>query len=215
MEYRLLNKTLAKMTKAEQDLAKLDMAKGEVEIAKLNMTFDRGLDIDSRILYIFDDIDESMAENIIMGLSHLSKTDEPITIMVNSQGGSVSDMFAIYDAMQACDNEITTIGIGEVCSAAGLLLVGGDKRLAAPHTMFMAHNVSGGYNADEELYTAKSQIDATLKCWKMWAKCMAEHTNRNEKYWLKDMGNTKREMWLDTDDMLKKVNGIIDGVWGA
>ena len=179
------------------------------------MTFDRGVDIVDRILYIFDDIDENVSENIVMGLRHLSKTDGPITIMINSQGGSVSDMFAIYDAMRACDNEITTIGIGEVCSAAGLLLVGGDRRLAAPHTMFMAHNVSGGYNDGEELYTAKAQIAATEKCWKMWATCMAKHTKHSENYWLKELGNTRRELWLTTDEMLMPTHGLIDGVWGA
>jgi ATP-dependent Clp protease protease subunit len=190
------------------------MSKLELELAKLNMTFDRGLDIDNRIIYIFDDIDESMAENVVMSLQHLSLTEGQITIMINSQGGSVSDMFAIYDAMRACPNHIITVGIGEVCSAAGLLLVAGDKRLAAPCTMFMAHNVSGGYNDGEELYTAKAQILATETVWKMWAKRMAEHTNRTEKFWIKELGNVKRELWLNTEDMQKKVNGIIDGVWG-
>ncbi|KKK73715.1 hypothetical protein LCGC14_2891040, partial [marine sediment metagenome] len=83
MEYH----PLSKITKTDLDL--------------LNMTFDRGLDIVDRIIYIFDDIDETMAENVVQGLSYLSKTDGPITIMINSQGGSVNDMFAIYDAMQA------------------------------------------------------------------------------------------------------------------
>jgi ATP-dependent Clp protease protease subunit len=201
------------MTKAETDQAKLEIARVEADIIKLNITYDRGLDIDNRIIYIFNDIDESMAESVVMSLSYLSRTDGGITIMINSQGGNVSDMFAMYDAMRVCPNKITTIGIGEVCSAAGLLLVAGDKRLAAPCTMFMAHNVSGGYNEDEELYTAKAQIAATEKVWKMWAREMAKHTNRTEKYWIKELGNTKRELWLDTPDMQKKVNGIIDGVW--
>ncbi len=196
MEYR----PLSKITKTSLDL--------------LNITFDRGLDIDDRIIYIFDDIDETMAEHVVVGLSHLSKTDDPITIMINSQGGSVSDMFAIYDAMQACENEITTIAIGEVCSAAGLLLVAGDKRLAAPNAVFMAHSVSGGYNEDEELWTAHAQMKATMMVWKMWAKCMAEHTNHTEKYWLKEMSNTVRELWLTAKQMKLPTHGIIDGVWG-
>ena len=187
----------------------------KTDLELFNITFDTGVDIVDRIIYIFDDIDEEMASNVVMGLSFLSKTPGGITIMINSQGGSVSDMFAIYDAMQACDNEITTIGIGEVCSAAGLLLAAGDKSLAAPHTVFRAHNVSGGYNSDEELYTAKAQIAATEKVWKMWATVMAQHTNRTYKFWIKELGNTKRELWLTTDEMLKPVNGIIDGVWGA
>ena len=197
MEYH----PLSKITKTSLDL--------------LNMTFDRGLDIVDRIIYIFDDIDEVMAENVVQGLSFLSKTDGPITIMINSQGGSVNDMFAIYDAMQACENEITTIGIGEVCSAAGLLLVGGDRRLASPNAVFMAHTVMGGVDEDAELYTAQAQMKATTMVWKMWAKCMEKHTNHTEKYWLKELGNTVRELWLTTDQMKMPKHGIIDGVWGA
>jgi ATP-dependent Clp protease protease subunit len=197
MEYR----PLSKITKTDLEL--------------LNITFDRGLDIIDRIIYIFDDIDEVMAEHVVKGLSFLSKTDGPITIMINSLGGSVSDMFAIYDAMQACENEITTIGIGEICSAAGLLLAAGDRRLASPNAIFMAHTVMGGYNEDEELYTAQAQIKATAMVWKMWAKCMEKHTNHSEKYWLKDLGNTVRELWLTTDQMKMPKHGIIDGVWGA
>ena len=186
----------------------------KTDLELLTITFDRGLDIVDRIIYIFDDIDETMAENVVMGLSFLSKTPGPITIMINSQGGSVSDMFAIYDAMQACESHITTVGIGEVCSAAGLLLVAGDKRLASPNAMFMEHNISGGYNEDEEVYTAQAQMKATLTVSKMWAKCMAKHTNHDEKYWLKEMSNTVRELWLTTKQMQMPKHGIIDGVWG-
>lgn len=196
-----MSKSTSRYTKTDLDL--------------LNISFDRGLDIVDRIIYIFDDIDETMSEHVVQGLSFLSKTEGGITIMINSQGGSVSDMFAIYDAMQACENEITTVGLGEVCSAAGLLLVAGDRRLASPHAMFMAHTVRGASGEAEELFTAQSQIKATLVVWKMWAKCMAEHTNHTEQYWLKELGNTVRELWLTTDQMKMPKHGIIDGVWGA
>lgn len=189
------------------------ISKVDTELAKLNLTFDRGLDLDNRIIYIFDDIDEDMAENVVMSLSYLSRSEGGITIMINSQGGSVNDMFAIYDAIIACPNEITTVAIGEVCSAAGLLLVSGDKRLAAPHAVFMAHNVQGGVSDEEELWTIDAQMKATIMVWKMWAKCMAEHTNHTENYWLKELSNTVRELWLDTKGMLMKKHGIVDGVW--
>jgi ATP-dependent Clp endopeptidase proteolytic subunit ClpP len=189
------------------------VTKVDNELAKLNMTFDRGLDLDNRIIYIFDDIDETMAENVVMSLQHLSLSDGGITIMINSQGGSVNDMFAIYDAMQACPNEIVTVGIGEICSAAGLLLVGGDKRLAAPHAVFMAHNVHGGIDEEGELHTVHAQMKATLMVWKMWAKCMAKHTKHTENFWFKEMSNTVRELWLDADQMKQKKHGIIDGIW--
>jgi ATP-dependent Clp endopeptidase proteolytic subunit ClpP len=193
--------------------AELKAAKLDAELSKLNMTFDKGLDLDNRIIYIFDDIDEGVAETVIMSLSHLSLTEGKITIMINSEGGSVPDMFAIYDAIRACPNDITTIGIGEVCSAAGLLFVAGDKRLASKNCLFMAHQVIGGYNTDENLNTAEAQIAATRMCWDRWAKCMAEHTNKNIDYWKRQMPTKLSELWLSPEEMILPKYGIADGIW--
>jgi ATP-dependent Clp endopeptidase proteolytic subunit ClpP len=188
------------------------MTPEEMSLIKLNVTFDRGLDIDGRTLYIFDGIDENMSENIVMGLNFLSRSDGPITIIINSQGGSVSDMFAIYDTMQACTAEITTIGIGEVCSAAGLLLVGGDYRLVSRNCLFMAHQVQGGYNDEEPLNVAEVQIAATRMCWNRWAKCMAKHTARSESYWNGQLPK-ESELWLPAEKMILKKNLIADAIW--
>jgi ATP-dependent Clp endopeptidase proteolytic subunit ClpP len=188
------------------------MTPEEMSLIKLSLMYDRGLDLDGRTLYIFDGIDESMSESIVMGLNYLSRTDGPITVLINSQGGSVSDMFAIYDTMQACQNEITTIGIGEVCSAAGLLLVGGDYRLVSRNCLFMAHQVMGGYNTDENLNTAEAQIKAVRICWDRWAKCMAEHTARSEAYWKGQLPKDS-ELWLPAEKMILKKNRIADAIW--
>jgi ATP-dependent Clp protease protease subunit len=185
----------------------------DIKLLKLNMTFDRGLDIDNRVIYIFDDIDGDMAENVIMSLSYLTLSEGKITIMLNSQGGSVSDMFAMYDAIRACDNEIVTVGIGEVCSAAALLLVAGDKRLVSRNCLFMAHQVSGGYNTDENLSTAEAQIAAVRVCWDRWAVCMAEHTNKTRDYWRRQLPTKIDELWLTPEDMILPKYGIADGVW--
>ena len=194
-------------------MSKDGMSKVELELAKLNITFDRGLDIDSRILYLFDDIDGDSAENFIMGLSYLSRTEGKITIMINSQGGSVSDMFAIYDAMRACPNDLTTIAIGEVCSAAGLLFVAGDKRLTSKNCQFMAHQVQGGYGDDEPLNVVEAQIAATRVCWDRWAKCMAEHTNKTGDYWRRQMPTKLSELWLTPEEMILPKYGVADGIW--
>lgn len=185
----------------------------KVDLEQLNLCYERGLDISRRIIYIFDDIDSNMAEHVIKGLQFLSLSPAPIYIMICSQGGSVTDMFAMYDAIRSCENEIITIGIGEVCSAAGLLLLAGDKRLASRNCLFMAHQVSGGYNEGEDLSVVKAQIAATEVCWKKWAKCMALHSNHSEAYWLKEVPDKKRELWLTTEDMLKEEHGMLDGVW--
>jgi ATP-dependent protease ClpP protease subunit len=187
--------------------------KGDTELAKLNMMFDRGLDIDGRTIYIFGEINDGLAEDVIMSLNHLSLTTGDITVMINSQGGSVADMFAIYDAILACPNEVTTVGIGEVCSAAALLLVSGDKRLASRNCLFMAHQVVGGYDVDEKLDTVKAQIAATEMCWKRWAKCMEKHTKPTAEWWGRDMPAKLNELWLPVEKMVMKKYRIIDGIW--
>jgi ATP-dependent Clp protease protease subunit len=188
--------------------------KQDSELTKLLITFDRGLDIDNRKIYLFGDIDGDVAESVIKSLDFLSKiTDGEITIMLNSQGGNVADMFAIYDTMLACNNEITTVGIGEICSAAGLLLVAGDKVLVSKNAMFMAHQCVGGYSKDETLNVAEAQIAAVRLCWDRWAECMAEHTNKKKLWWKRDMPAKLSELWLQTDEMLEEEYGIADGVW--
>ncbi len=191
------------------------ISKVDTELAKLNMTFDRGVDLDNRIIYIFGEINDSMAENVIMSLQHLSITDPlaGITIMINSEGGTVSAMFAIYDAMRACINEITTIGIGEVCSAAGLLLVAGDKRLASRNCLFMAHQMIGGYSPDENIDTIEAQVAANKMCWDRWAVAMAEHTNQKVNYWKRELPSKLNELWLPVEKMKMPKYGIVDGVW--
>lgn len=187
--------------------------KADVALTKLNITFDRGLDIDGRTIYIFDELDEHLAENVVKSLQFLSNTDGAITIMINSQGGTASDMFAIYDAIRACNNEIITVGIGEICSAAGLVLVAGDKVLVSRNSMFMAHQCVGGTDHHSNLSTAESQIAAVRVCWDMWAECMAKHTNKKKLWWKRDMPAKKGELWLVAKEMVDSEYGIADGIW--
>lgn len=187
--------------------------RADIELAKLTMTFERGLDIDNRTIYIFDEIDDDLSEDVVKSLAYLSGTEGKIHIMINSQGGSVSDMFAVYDAMRACPNEIITIGLGEVCSAAALLLVAGDKRLASKNCLFMAHQTRGGVDPVENLSTVKAQLAATEVIWDRWAACMAEHTKHTKNYWKKEVPTKLNELWLTSEEMELEKHGIIDGVW--
>ncbi len=187
--------------------------KADTELLKLNLTFDRGLDVEGRRIYIFDVIDAVMASNVVMGLEYLSLTDGKITIMVNSPGGTMADMFAIYDAMRACPTQIHTIGLGEVCSAAGLLLVGGDRSFASRNCLFMAHQVKGGVDNEGDLDLNEAQIAATRMSWDRWAGCMAEHTSHTKNWWKKEMPSKHHELWLTAEDMMLKKHGIIEGIW--
>lgn len=80
--------------------------------------------------------------------SELVMKYNPFEVLISTDGGSVSDMFAVYDVMKHIqkDCEISTFGVGQVSSAGVLLLAAGTKgkRKIGKHCNVMIHEVSGG-----------------------------------------------------------------------
>ena len=73
--------------------------------------------------------------------------NKPISLYINSPGGSVTAGLAIYDTMTYIASPVTTICVGQAASMGSLLLCGGaaGKRYALPHSSVMIHQPSGGY----------------------------------------------------------------------
>ncbi len=188
-------------------------------LSALQLCLDFGIDVYGRRVYLHypletaDESGEGAAEHVIKGLQYLDRSEGPIQFWINTPGGEITDMFAIYDVMRACHNEIHTIGFGEVCSSGALLLVGGDKRYATKHCLFMAHNCIGGVNPEGEITALESQIRAVRVSWNAWGEAMAKHTNHTANYWLKEMPNKKRELYLTATQMKQVQHGIIDDIW--
>ncbi|MCW2756473.1 MAG: ATP-dependent Clp protease proteolytic subunit, partial [Nocardioidaceae bacterium] len=90
-----------------------------------------------RIIFLGTPIDDGVANVILAQLLHLESEDpdRDISIYINSPGGSVTALTAIYDTMQFVKPEIQTICMGQAASAAAVLLAAGTKgkRLALEH----------------------------------------------------------------------------------
>ena len=71
----------------------------------------------------------------------------PISLYINTPGGSVTAGLAVYDTMTYIASPVTTICVGQAASMGSLLLCGGaaGKRYALPHSSIMVHQPSGGY----------------------------------------------------------------------
>jgi ATP-dependent Clp protease protease subunit len=69
-----------------------------------------------------------------------------IHFYLNSPGGSVTATLAIYDTMQMLSCSVATYCVGEACSGAAVLLVGGSngKRYCLPNSRVMMHQPMGG-----------------------------------------------------------------------
>ncbi|MEV5970845.1 ATP-dependent Clp protease proteolytic subunit [Streptomyces sp. NPDC051921] len=95
-----------------------------------------------RVLHISTPITHDTAGRITAQLLLLAaEGDRPVTLYVNSTGGSVPAGLAIYDTMQHIRNDVVTIGLGYCASMAQFLVAAGTpgKRYALPHTRMMLH----------------------------------------------------------------------------
>ena len=99
------------------------------------------------IIFLGTPIDDTIANLICAQLIHLESEnpDKDINIYINSPGGDITALFAIYDTMQFIKNDIATICLGQAASAAAVLLAAGTKgkRLALPHARILLHQPYG------------------------------------------------------------------------
>ncbi|KAL9104212.1 MAG: hypothetical protein Q9163_000812 [Psora crenata] len=102
-----------------------------------------------RIICLNGPVDESVSASIVAQLLFLEADapDRPISLYINTPGGSVTAGLAIYDTMTYINSPVTTTCVGQAASMGSLLLCGGapGKRFCLPHSSIMVHQPSGGY----------------------------------------------------------------------
>jgi ATP-dependent Clp protease protease subunit len=89
---------------------------------------------EERIIFLGIQIDDASANYVMAQLLTLEAIDpdREITMYINSPGGSMTSMMAIYDTMQFIQPEITTCCIGQAASAAAVILAAGTKGKRSP-----------------------------------------------------------------------------------
>ena len=175
---------------------------------------ERGYDLYSKLLkeniiFIGTPIDDGIANLVCAQLLHLESEnpEKDISLYINSPGGNINSVFAIYDTMSYIKPEVATICYGQAVAAAAVLLAAGNtgKRLALPHSRILIHQPYAGAQgqvsdleiASREIQRLKNQLEEVL----------ATHT-----------GQTVEQIRLDTDrdnimDAYEaKEYGIIDEV---
>ncbi len=104
--------------------------------------------LSDRIVYLGTEIDDDVANVIVAQLLYLESddADREIGLYINSPGGSMSAMTAIYDTMQFVRAPVATTCVGQAASAAAVLLASGapGKRFLLPHTRVVLHQPSTG-----------------------------------------------------------------------
>ncbi|MCH5180650.1 MAG: ATP-dependent Clp protease proteolytic subunit [Erysipelotrichales bacterium] len=165
--------------------------------------------LEKRIILLNDEITDQLSSLIVSEIIYLNATSqtEPITIYINSPGGSIYAGLAIYDIMKKVEAPIVTIGIGLCASMGAFLLSAGDKgkRYALENAEIMIHQPLGGSQgqvSDIEIMTKrylylKDKLNTLL----------AKHTNQDVKKIAKD---TDRDYFMSS--LEAKEYGLIDEV---
>ncbi len=162
------------------------------------------------IIFLGTPIDDVIANLICAQMLHLESEnpDKDINIYINSPGGDITALFAIYDTMQFIRNDIATICLGQAASAAAVLLAAGTKgkRLALPHSRVLLHQPYGqvGYGQVTDLELAAKEI---LRMRDLLEQILADHTGQPIERVHTD---TDRDFVMEAEEAL--AYGIIDSV---
>jgi len=119
---------------------------------------------------------------------------------VNSPGGEITGLFAIYDTMQYIKPDVQTICVGVAMSMGALLLAGGaqGKRMATPNSKILIHQVTGGFQGqatDIEIH-AREIIDIR----KRLDEIIANHTGQDLEKVAKD---TERDYFMSAEEAVE------------
>jgi len=104
--------------------------------------------LENHIHFLYGDIEEDNVMDAIYWITYenLQDDDYPLTLYINSDGGSLQDAFALIDVMRKSKKPIHTIGLGSVCSSAFMIFAAGEKghRLMSPTATAMCHQYTDG-----------------------------------------------------------------------
>ena len=165
---------------------------------------------EERIIFLGVQIDDASANDVIAQLIALESMDpdRDITMYINSPGGSVTSMMAIYDTMQFVQPEIATVCIGQAASAAAVLLAAGtkEKRMALPNARILLHQpaTEGGYGQSSDLEIQAREI---LRMRTAMENVIARHTGKDPDQVRRDI---ERDRFFDPQEA--KDYGIVDDV---
>lgn len=163
----------------------------------------------NRTIRIIGEITDDTAAYICSEIRYLSRNSkEPLTLILNSHGGSISAGMAIYDTLNASGCEVTTVVEGMAASMAAFLATCAatkGRRFCQPNAEIMVHQPLGGVQGQaSDITIAADHINSTKR--KM-TKIFANSVNLEES---KIKTLTDRDTWLSAEDALKM--GFVDHV---
>ena len=165
---------------------------------------------EDRIIFLGTPISDDIANAVMAQLLCLQSMDpeRPISIYINSPGGSFTALTAIYDTMRYIKPDVQTICLGQAASAAAVLLAAGTKgkRLALPNSRILIHQpaTEGGYGQSSDLEIQAKEI---MRIRTLMEGMLADNTGQSIE---KISHDIERDKYLTAEEAVEY--GLIDKV---
>ena len=168
--------------------------------------------LEDRIIFLSGEIDDAMANTIVAQLIYLESDNptKPISMYINSPGGSVSAGLAIYDTMKYIRCDVSTVCIGMAASMAAVILSSGTpgKRYCLQNSEVMIHQPLGGMQGQAS--DIKIHAEHILKLKNKLNKILAQNTGKPLSVIEQD---TDRDNYFDAEEALEY--GLIDRIFSS
>jgi len=165
-----------------------------------------------RIIFLGTPIDDTVANLVCAQLLFLEseEPDKDIHLYINSPGGDITALFAIYDTMKYIKPDVSTFCFGQAASAAAVLLAAGTrgKRFALPHARVLLHQPFGG--VEGQASDIEIQAKEILRMRDLLTGMLAADTGQPQERLAKD---TERDFVMTADEAVGY--GVIDEVISA
>ena len=165
-----------------------------------------------RIIFLGTPIDDTIANLVCAQLLFLESEDpdKDINLYINSPGGDITGLLAVYDVMKYIKSDVSTFCFGQAASAAAVLLGAGahGKRFALPHARVLLHQPWGGVGGQAS--DIEIQAREILRMKDLLNSMLAEDTGQSEDRVNKD---TDRDFIMSAQEAVEY--GLIDEVISA
>jgi ATP-dependent Clp protease protease subunit len=165
-----------------------------------------------RIIFLGTPIDDTIANLICAQMLFLESEDpdKDISLYINSPGGDITGLLAVYDTMKYIKPDVSTFCFGQAASAAAVLLAAGTKgkRYALPHARVLLHQPWGGVGGQAS--DIEIQAREILRMKDMLNSMLASDTGQTVERITKD---TDRDYIIGAQEAVEY--GLIDDVLSA
>jgi ATP-dependent Clp protease protease subunit len=162
-----------------------------------------------RIIFLGTPIDDTIANLICAQMLFLESEDpdKDINLYINSPGGDITGLLAVYDTMKYIKPAVSTFCFGQAASAAAVLLGAGakGKRFALPHVRVLLHQPWGGVGGQAS--DIEIQAREILRMKDMLNDMLAQDTGQSVERITKD---TDRDFIISAAEAVEY--GLIDEV---